>query len=198
MAAIFPKSSDSWLRIGEVIFAVTILAAAGLFIYFPCPTVVGAGYSPTQPVPFSHKLHAGDLGLDCYYCHPTVQRAAFAAVPATATYRSSTLLEAGSCPGRFSRRVTDLFVDVLADACVCRLSARGAHDARSPGFWERPRGRICRLPRQLSLNVHKPLMLHDVLTSIEFLTDASRSFLIVAPLRLNPTRSASESILVIV
>jgi hypothetical protein len=41
-------------------------------------------------------------------------------------------------------------------------------------------------------------MLHDVLTSIEFLTDASRSLLIVAPLRLNPTRSASESILVIV
>ena len=198
MAAIFPKSSDRWLRIGEVIFAVTILAAAGLFIYFPCPTVVGAGYSPIQPVPFSHKLHAGDLGLDCYYCHPTVQRAAFAAVPATATYRSSTLLEAGSCPGRFSRRVTDLFVDVLADACVCRLSARGAYDARSPGFWERPRGRICTLPRQLSLNEHKPLMLNDVLTSIEFLTDASRSFPIVAPLGLNPTKSASESILVIV
>src|SRR5438552_13945565 len=185
MAAIFPKSSDRWLRIGGVIFAVTILAAAGLFIYFSYPTVVDTGYSPTQPVPFSHKLHAGDLGLDCYYCHSTVRRAAFAAVPATATYRSSTLLEAGSCPGRFSRR-------------VCRLSVRGAHDARSPGFWERPRGRICRLPRQLSLNVHKPLMLHDVLTSIEFLTDASRSFLIVAPLGLNPTRSASESILVIV
>ena len=118
MAAIFPKSSDSWLRIGEVIFAVTILAAAGLFIYFPCPTVVGAGYSPTQPVPFSHKLHAGDLGLDCYYCHPTVQRAAFAAVPATATYRSSTLLEAGSCSGRFSRRVCRLTREVLTMLAV--------------------------------------------------------------------------------
>ncbi len=56
MAATFPKSSDRLLRIGGVIFAVTILAAAGLFIYFPCPTVVGAEYSPTQPVPFSHKF----------------------------------------------------------------------------------------------------------------------------------------------
>ena len=48
------------------------------------------------------------------------------------------------------------------------------------------------------LNVYKPVMLHNVLTSIEVLTDASRSFLIVAPLGLNPIRSASESILVIV
>ncbi len=35
------------------------------------------------------------------------------------------------------------------------------------------------------LNVYKPLLLQDVLTSIDFLTDASRSFLIVAPLGLN-------------
>src|SRR6266700_5088884 len=99
MAAIFPKSSDRWLRIGGAFCAMVVLAATGLFICFSYPTVVDTGYSPTQPVPFRHKLHAGDLGLDCYYCHSTVQRAAFAAVPATS--------------GRFSRRVTDLFVDVL-------------------------------------------------------------------------------------
>jgi len=40
MAAIFPKSSDRWLRIGGAIFAVTILAAIGLCIYFSYPTVV--------------------------------------------------------------------------------------------------------------------------------------------------------------
>jgi fumarate hydratase class II len=43
------------------------------------------------------------------------------------------------------------------------------------------------------LNVYKPVMLHDVLTSIELLLDASRSFLIVAPLGLNPIRSASRA-----
>jgi hypothetical protein len=85
MAAIFPKSSDRWLRIGGAIFAVAIFAVVGLYIYFSYPTVIDTGYSPTQPVPYSHKLHAGDLGIDCYYCHSTVSKAAFAAVPATAT-----------------------------------------------------------------------------------------------------------------
>jgi hypothetical protein len=42
------------------------------------------GYSPEQPVPFSHQVHAGQMGLDCRYCHTTVERAAFAAVPPTA------------------------------------------------------------------------------------------------------------------
>src|SRR5260370_41030031 len=89
MAAIFSKSYDRRLRIGGVIFAVTILAAAGLFIYVSYPTVIDTGYSPSQPVPYSHKLPAGDLGIDCYYCHSTVQRAAFAAVPANVAIQSN-------------------------------------------------------------------------------------------------------------
>lgn len=43
------------------------------------------GHQPVQPVPFSHKLHAGDLGMDCRYCHQSVERQPFAAVPATET-----------------------------------------------------------------------------------------------------------------
>jgi hypothetical protein len=43
------------------------------------------GYQPTQPVDYSHKLHAGELGMDCRYCHSTVERSAFAAVPPTQT-----------------------------------------------------------------------------------------------------------------
>lgn len=34
-----------------------------------------------QPVPFSHQHHAGDLGLDCRYCHFTVERSKFAGIP---------------------------------------------------------------------------------------------------------------------
>lgn len=49
------------------------------------PTTSFIGYQPTQPVPFSHKLHAGKLKLDCRYCHNTVDRAAHAAIPPTAT-----------------------------------------------------------------------------------------------------------------
>jgi hypothetical protein len=40
---------------------------------------------PTQPVAYSHKLHAGDLGIDCRYCHANADRSSFAGVPATQT-----------------------------------------------------------------------------------------------------------------
>lgn len=49
------------------------------------PGTVSVGYAPEQPVPFSHRLHAGDLGLDCRYCHNTVEESAHAAVPPTHT-----------------------------------------------------------------------------------------------------------------
>lgn len=53
--------------------------------YWFSPKFTDAGYSPKQPVAYSHKLHAGDLGLDCRYCHNTVEQAPHAAVPPTAT-----------------------------------------------------------------------------------------------------------------
>ncbi|MBC7792212.1 MAG: cytochrome c3 family protein [Clostridia bacterium] len=49
------------------------------------PKTTDVGYQPKQPVPYSHALHAGKLGMDCRYCHNTVERAAFAAVPPTET-----------------------------------------------------------------------------------------------------------------
>src|SRR5688572_15288196 len=38
-----------------------------------------------QPVQFSHKHHVDDVGLDCRYCHTTVERSAFAGIPPTKT-----------------------------------------------------------------------------------------------------------------
>ena len=49
------------------------------------PTTLAVGYQPVQPVPYSHALHAGKLGLDCRYCHTTVENGAFAALPPTET-----------------------------------------------------------------------------------------------------------------
>ena len=46
---------------------------------------LNVGYAPEQPVPYSHALHAGELGIDCRYCHSTVETAAHAAIPATQT-----------------------------------------------------------------------------------------------------------------
>ena len=39
------------------------------------------GYAPTQPIAYSHKLHAGELKIDCQYCHFNVSRGKFAGVP---------------------------------------------------------------------------------------------------------------------
>lgn len=49
------------------------------------PETLYVGYKPKQPVPFSHQTHAGRLKLDCRYCHNTVDKAAHAAIPPTAT-----------------------------------------------------------------------------------------------------------------
>lgn len=43
----------------------------------------GIGYAPEQPIAFSHKLHAGDMLIDCQYCHISVEKGRHASVPAT-------------------------------------------------------------------------------------------------------------------
>ena len=49
--------------------------------YYATPKYLRVGYTPYQPVPFSHKIHAGQLGLDCTYCHTNVLEAPHANVP---------------------------------------------------------------------------------------------------------------------
>jgi hypothetical protein len=49
------------------------------------PRTTDVGYSPEQPVAYSHALHVGELGIDCRYCHNTVEVAARAAIPPTQT-----------------------------------------------------------------------------------------------------------------
>ena len=63
---------------------VTALVIGGVWYYFS-PRFTDVGYRPEQPVPYSHKLHAGDLGLDCRYCHTGVETTAKAGVPPTQT-----------------------------------------------------------------------------------------------------------------
>ena len=63
--------------------AATVLAVGGVW-YFFSPWYTDVGYRPIQPVPYSHKLHAGDLGIDCRYCHASVEVSPVANVPPTA------------------------------------------------------------------------------------------------------------------
>jgi hypothetical protein len=70
-----------------VIISGGLLGSVAVFAvtYWGSPKFTDVGYEPVQPIPFSHKLHAGDLGLDCRYCHDTVEIASHASVPPTAT-----------------------------------------------------------------------------------------------------------------
>ena len=71
-----------------VLVAVAALAGAGLVpvvtIYLT-PKYTRAGYQPVQPVPFSHSIHAGQLGVDCRYCHNGVEKSWFANLPGAST-----------------------------------------------------------------------------------------------------------------
>lgn len=75
-------------RLIPVIVAGVLIAGSyiGSMVYVGAsPFTLDVGYSPKQPVPFSHALHAGKLKMDCRYCHNTVEVAAYAAIPPTNT-----------------------------------------------------------------------------------------------------------------
>ncbi len=81
MPAIFSRSTDAVVRQA----AVGVLVAISLFVvgwyYYALPSYTRVGYAPEQPVPFSHELHAGKLGMDCAYCHQSVYESPHASVP---------------------------------------------------------------------------------------------------------------------
>lgn len=60
------------------------LALAGV-TYYLTPKYTRVGYQPIQPVPFSHAVHAGQLGVDCRYCHNGVDKSWFSNIPAAST-----------------------------------------------------------------------------------------------------------------
>jgi hypothetical protein len=62
--------------------AAVAVAAVWLTLYQALPARGGAA-SPRQPIAFSHAHHAGEDGIDCRYCHYSVERSAFAGIPAT-------------------------------------------------------------------------------------------------------------------
>ena len=84
-ALIFPKWLDSLRPIIGAGLGLAPVYLLGVIYYGGNPTTTDVGYMPEQPVPYSHALHAGELGIDCRYCHNTVEQAAHAAIPPTET-----------------------------------------------------------------------------------------------------------------
>jgi hypothetical protein len=86
MAQIFRPTTNTLARLsivaGGIIVAVLLLAVGGVVT---SSYMTGVGVARRQPVPFSHKHHVGDAGIDCRYCHTSVEEAAFAGIPPTKT-----------------------------------------------------------------------------------------------------------------
>lgn len=85
MSANFPKWTN-WLPL--LLLVGLALTGGGVTLgvtYYFTPKYTRAGYQPVQPVPFSHKVHAGQLGVDCRYCHSGVDKSWFSNIPASST-----------------------------------------------------------------------------------------------------------------
>jgi Cytochrome c7 and related cytochrome c len=84
MAQIFHRSTNTLSRL-SIFGAVFILGGSlwGLAQLNRSDYATQAHVAREQPVPFSHRHHAGELGIDCRYCHTSVEQSAYANIPAT-------------------------------------------------------------------------------------------------------------------
>lgn len=83
MAQIFsPRANHVPLYLAAALAVLGGVATAGVW-YFFSPKFTDVGYQPKQPVDYSHELHAGQLAIDCRYCHAQVEVSAVASVPPT-------------------------------------------------------------------------------------------------------------------
>ncbi len=88
MPQIFPPNANAfarWALLGGGAFVVVLIIALPIY----ARTINNAvGVPVAQPVAFQHNLHVAQLGIDCRYCHTTVEVAAAATVPDTQTCMS--------------------------------------------------------------------------------------------------------------
>lgn len=89
MPQIFHPSTNT-LSKASIFGAVFVLAAIawGLGIYVRSPYATGAQIIQEQPVPFSHERHVAGNGIDCRFCHASVEVSSSAGMPSTETCMS--------------------------------------------------------------------------------------------------------------
>jgi hypothetical protein len=86
MPALFPPWTNTAYRVVLTLLAVTIVGLpTALCIYVRTPYITDQRYPIVQPVEFDHRHHVQDDGIDCRYCHASVDRSPWAGMPPTAT-----------------------------------------------------------------------------------------------------------------
>ena len=89
MAQIFSRNANDAVRLSLV--AVVFVLGGLSYLVFGLGSsalLTDVGVTRHQPVPFSHRHHVGELGIDCRYCHTSVEESSFAGLPPTATCMS--------------------------------------------------------------------------------------------------------------
>ncbi len=65
-----------------LVTAIFLLLASGYFVYgYLMQVGVDQGYAPVQPIHYSHRIHAGDNGIDCKYCHSSARVSKHSGIP---------------------------------------------------------------------------------------------------------------------
>jgi len=82
MAQAFSARALLFTKVAAIAIA-GLLAAGAVTAYQHFDGPYRLGDAPPQPIPFSHKHHVGDDGIDCRFCHANVETSSFAGIPAT-------------------------------------------------------------------------------------------------------------------
>jgi len=124
MPQIFHRSTNTLSRatIFGAVFVIAVLSWAALEVQ-RSPYVTYAGVRKPQPVPFSHQHHVSGLGIDCRYCHTSVEKSSFAGVPPTQTcmtchsqiWTNSSMLEPVRASYRDDKSIAWTRVNALPD-----------------------------------------------------------------------------------
>jgi hypothetical protein len=86
MAQVFDRNSNALARASLVLTGLIVISlGVALNSLQRSPWVTRQGQRPDQPIPFSHKHHVEGLGLQCQYCHTSVEKSSYAGIPPTKT-----------------------------------------------------------------------------------------------------------------
>ncbi len=84
MPQLFPRGFNEYLRLGLIVGVLTVVTAVSFAaLMYHSPYVRGHKVIKPQPVPFSHEHHVAGLGIDCRYCHFSVEKSSQAGIPPT-------------------------------------------------------------------------------------------------------------------
>jgi hypothetical protein len=89
VAQVFPASANTLAILSLVVIVLLAMASGAIGVsLYRSPFVTQVNVAKTQPIPFSHFRHVAGNGLDCRFCHVSVEESSFAGIPPTETCMS--------------------------------------------------------------------------------------------------------------